>query len=272
MSPSSMPLRLPPRPPLDRCVDFFWVADTYRARTSRERVLASGAQVLVIPLEGQPIEFHADAQAPLLGRFFDGVLFGARHGPSVIGTGFGATVGIHFKPGGARPFFDLPADELQNQAAPLEALWGHSGRLLREQLAQAPGSRERVGVLESFLIARAQRLERPQALHEALRAFEEPGLPSVAEVNRRTGLSPKRLLALFRDEVGLAPKAFWRVGRFRAALRDLEAGTHRSIALAGAHGYFDQAHFLREFRALAGSSPREYLAHRVPGSDHVSIV
>lgn len=266
-----MPLRLMPRSPLDRFIEFFWAADTYHARTPRERVLASSGQVLVIPLDGQPVEFGADAHAPVLSRFFDGVLFGARRGPTVIGTAFGRTVGIHFKPGGARPFFELPAHEFQDRVVPLEAMWGRSGELLREQLAQARGPSERIGLLESFLLARARCLERPQALGAALCAFEEPGLPSVAEVNRRTGLSPKRLIALFRDEIGLSPKAFWRVERFRAALRDLEAGHHRGAALAGEHGYFDQAHFLREFRALAGSGLREYLVHRVPGSDHVSI-
>jgi AraC-like DNA-binding protein len=69
----------------------------------------------------------------------------------------------------------------------------------------------------------------------------------------------------------LSPKAFWRVRRFRAALRDLEQGALSGAALACEHGYFDQAHFLREFRALSSSSPREYLAARVAGTDHVSV-
>ena len=93
----------------------------------------------------------------------------------------------------------------------------------------------------------------------------------MAEVNRRTGLSPKRLLALFHDEVGLTPKAFWRVRRFRAALAELENGTDRGASLAARHGYFDQAHFLREFRGFAGSNPSEYMAARIAGTDHVAL-
>jgi AraC-like DNA-binding protein len=101
-------------------------------------------------------------------------------------------------------------------------------------------------------------------LRASLAAFDESGLPSVAEVNQRTGLSPKRLLALFRDEVGLSPKAYWRVRRFRAALRDINRGVLRGADLAAQHGYCDQAHFLREFRQLSGSTPREYRAARRP--------
>jgi AraC-like DNA-binding protein len=114
-------------------------------------------------------------------------------------------------------------------------------------------------------------LEQRHALRASLAAFEESDLESVAEVNRRTGLSPKRLLALFREEIGLCPKSYWRVRRFRAALQDLDDGVLRGAPLAAQHGYCDQAHFLREFRALAGSSPTEYLMARVPGTDHVSL-
>jgi AraC-like DNA-binding protein len=196
----------------------------------------------------------------------------ARISPLIIGPSLGPTVGVKFRPGGALPFFDVPADALADQTLSLEALWGTSSRSLRERLMEAPTAAERVHLLETALLQSARRsFELSPALRVSLSAFEEPDLPSVAEVNRRTGLSPKRLLALFREQVGLSPKAFWRVRRFRAALHDLERGALRGAALASEHGYFDQAHFLREFRALAGSSPREYLAARIADTDHVWV-
>jgi AraC-like DNA-binding protein len=88
-------------------------------------------------------------------------------------------------------------------------------------------------------------------------------------VNRRTGLSPKRLLSLFRDEVGLSSKRFWRVRRFHAALRDLNHRAVSGATLAAAHGYFDQARFQREFLALTGLSPRERL---LPASERCRLV
>jgi AraC-like DNA-binding protein len=261
-----------PAPPLDQLIEFFWAADGYPAQTPRERVLPSGASALVIHLDESPMQVYADEHgggpAATSGAFF----CGARTSPLIIGTALRSTVGIHFRPGGARPFFDIPADAVAEQAVPLEALWGPAAHTLREQLAEARTPRERVLVLQAFLLARAGRtLALTPAVRLSFAAFEEPELGSVAEVNRRTGLSPKRLLSLFRDEVGLSPKAFWRVRRFRAALRDLDRGALRGAALAAAYGYFDQAHFLREFRALSGSSPRAYLAARVVGTDHVSL-
>ncbi|WPB73659.1 AraC family transcriptional regulator [Archangium violaceum] len=261
-----------PRAPLDRLVDFFWVSNAHVAQAPRERVLPTGAQALVVHLGESPMRIYPDERTSEPAELSGAILCGARQSPLLIGTAFGSTVGVHFKPGGARPFFDVPADAMAEQTVSLEALWGTSARSLRERLMEAPTPVERVRLLEALLLERVRRsFDLGPALRASLLAFEEPTLTSVAEVNRRTGLSPKRLLALFRDEVGLSPKSFWRVRRFRAALRDLEQGAPRGAALAYEHGYCDQAHFLREFRAIAGSSPREWLAARVAGTDHVSV-
>ncbi|APR81399.1 Transcriptional regulator, AraC family protein [Minicystis rosea] len=261
-----------PRAPLDELVDFFWFSDRHVSSTPRERVLPTSSAALVVHLGDSPMRVYDVEDAADAAEFSGAVLCGARSSPLVIGTALGPTVGIHFKPGGARPFFDVPADALADRAVPLEALWGASARVLHERLSEAPTSLVRVQRLEEIVLERMRRPSDLRAvLHAALAAFEEPDLPSVAEVNQRTGLSPKRLLSLFRDEVGLSPKAYWRVRRFRAALREVERGALRGAAVAAEHGYFDQAHFLREFRALAGSSPREYLAARVAGTGHVSV-
>jgi AraC-like DNA-binding protein len=262
-----------PPSPLDRLVDFFWVSDAYSAQTSRERVLPTGASALVVHLGEHPVEIYEDddhnTKAAHISHTF---MCGARSTPLIIGTCLGPTVGVRFKPGGARPFFDAPAYELVKQVVSLDALWGASARSLRERLAEASAPIERVRILTEFLVARrGQSFELPPALRESLVAFEDPDLMSVAAVNRLTGLSPKRLIAVFRDAVGLSPKAFWRVRRFRAALRDLECRSLSGAALACRHRYYDQAHFLREFRALAGSSPRDYLAARVVTRDHVAV-
>ncbi|WP_426754708.1 DUF6597 domain-containing transcriptional factor [Myxococcus sp. Y35] len=261
-----------PKAPLDTFVDSFWVTDSYVAQAPRERVLPSGTQDLIVHLGESPVRIYADEHSTEATDAPGVIVSGPRSSPLVIGTALGATVGVQFKPGGAYPFFGVPAHSLAEQTVALEALWGAPARALRERMMETSAPLERVQLLEEHLLRRLRRSsERGAALRVALDAFEEPDLTSVAEVNRRTGLSPKRLLALFREEVGLSPKTFWRVRRFRAALRDLEHGTLRGAALAAEHGYFDQAHFLREFRSLSGSNPSEFLAARVTGTDHVSV-
>jgi AraC-like DNA-binding protein len=126
--------------------------------------------------------------------------------------------------------------------------------------------------LEVFLLERARHpFERSPALRVALQAFEVPSLSSVAEVNRLTGLSPKRLNALFRAEVGLSPKVFWRVRRFQGVLRGLERRRTSTAMLAAELGYCDQAHLNREFREVTGMSPRRYLAASRERPNHVAL-
>lgn len=260
---------LRPQPPLDQLVDFFWSSDDYMGTTPRERVLPTGAQALVIHLAPRPMYAYADEQVsePMA---VDAVLCGARSRPLIIGGARGPTVGVQFKPGGARRFFDASAAELAERVISLENLWGREAHLVREQLVEAP-SHARLRLLEGVLRTRTQNFELAPSLRASLAAFEEPDLASVAEVNRRTGLSPKRLLSLFHDEVGLSPKRFWRVRRLHAVLRDLDRRAVSGAALAAEHGYCDQAHFLREFRALTGLTPREYLAGRIVGTDHIAV-
>jgi AraC-like DNA-binding protein len=192
----------------------------------------------------------------------------------VVGAAHTLMMGVHSKPGGAVPFLGVAAGELGATCAPLDALWGRSAADLRCRLLEA-GSREaRFRVLESFLLAKARKLERHPAAALAVKRFDDLELRSVAEVNERTGLSPKRLIALFRDRVGLTPKAFWRVRRFQAAIRGLESAAGAAVSgaeLAVRLGYFDQAHFIREFRELSGMSPGAYLVEERPRTNHVRL-
>jgi AraC-like DNA-binding protein len=263
-----------PRPPLDQLVDFLWVSERYPAQAPRERVLPSGALALIINLGADRFDIYAHDDAPESLDVGSAILCGGRARPVVIGTAvLGSTIGVQFKRGGARPFFDVPAGALEEHVVPLEAVWGATGRALRARLLEAPTGAERVRVLEDVLLERARgRLAMPVLLRAALSAFEDQGLSSVADVRGRFGLSAKRLLQLFHDEVGLTPKAYWRVRRFRAALAHLDQGTMKGAALAATLGYADQAHLIREFRSISGGSPREYLCRRVgANSDHVSL-
>jgi AraC-like DNA-binding protein len=96
------------------------------------------------------------------------------------------------------------------------------------------------------------------ALGEFARA---PHIRSVLEVTKEAGLSRRRFAQLFREQVGLTPKLFCRLHRFRGVLRQIALGAPvdwADIALAG--GYCDQSHLVHEFRDFSGTSPSAYLA------------
>jgi AraC-like DNA-binding protein len=96
----------------------------------------------------------------------------------------------------------------------------------------------------------------------------EPSI-TVAEVCALTALSPKRLTALFGTEVGLTPKTYLRVRRLQAALRRLETGTQQGADIAADLGYFDQAHFVRDFRSFTAITPSQYPRRRANLPSHL---
>lgn len=156
---------------------------------------------------------------------------------------------VHFRPGGAFPFLGMPSSDLENAYVGLDQVWGRAGIELHERLIGAPTMAARFSILENFLLSRPWSLARRHpGVAAAMAAIEDNPSIRMADIRDLVGMSTKRLIALFRAEVGLSPKAYARIRRFQAALRLL--GTGRPGARVAADvGYFDQAHFVREFRS-----------------------
>jgi AraC-like DNA-binding protein len=94
----------------------------------------------------------------------------------------------------------------------------------------------------------------------------------IADMIDTIGVSPRWLTQVFRAEVGLTPKRYQRIQRFQAALCRIERNKHIDWAdIAFASGYFDQAHFIHDFRAFSGLSPTDYYALRGARLNHVPM-
>jgi AraC-like DNA-binding protein len=252
--------RYVPRPPLSDFVELLWLFERAAPAHDSERVLPTGTVELVINLgERTAGGFDALVAGPH-SRFF------------VIDTnGPTSVMGAHFKPGGAFAFLGLPVDELCNLHVPLEALWGRRAHELRERLLATTGGPEaRLELLERLLLSFfARREAHHAAVGHALAAFGR-GPCRIAGVVDQTGLSPRRFIRLFRDEVGLTPKSFCRVRRFQNAVLALHGAHEVDLArTALACGYYDQSHMVHDFRDFAGLSPTSYLSRDVMHMNHV---
>lgn len=247
------------RPPLSNYADLLWLAEGYVQPHSRERLLPTGNMDMVLSLDaGRGGDTVSGAQS----RF---MLLDTSHPLSLIG--------VRFRPGGGFPFFGVPAGELQNLSVPLETLWGTQAGELREQLLETTTPAARFDILERVLLQRLRtsRSHSP-VVRYAIGRFRDPTqAASVAAVVERTGFSQRHFIASFRDEVGLTPKLFARITRFRRVIDSLQGS--RQIHWSGLAlecGYFDQAHFIHDFRDFAGISPSVYLQQRM-SSNHVRM-
>lgn len=178
---------------------------------------------------------------------------------------------VHFRPGGAFPFLGIPLDDLENAHVGVDHIWGRAGIELHERLIDAPTLAARFRILENFLLSRPwSSARRHPGVAAALAAIEDNPSIRMADIHDLVGMSTKRLIALFRAEVGLSPKAYARIRRLQAALRLLGAGMP-GARVAAQVGYFDQAHFVREFRSFTGMTPTHYAEQRILLPSHVPV-
>jgi len=252
--------RTPPLP-LSRFVATVWLAEGYVAGPHRlERIMPTGSCDLIVDL-----------------RASGGALVSGPHSESfVIETSAQVSVaGAQFKPGGALPFFALPMDELRNLHVPLGDLWGSLAAELRERLAGAATPDRKLAVIEQVLRRRLTRVGRfHDGVAYALHEFEhDPEVIKVADVIDRIGISHRRFLDLFTAHVGLRPKVFCRIRRFQRVLEQIRQRRHIEWAdVALSCGYYDQAHFIKEFHAFSGVNPSTYVAAAGAHPNHMPIV
>jgi len=170
-------------------------------------------------------------------------------------------VGIRFRPGLGRSFLHVPPGQLTDLLVPVEDLWGRAGRELSRQLEDASSVIERVALLAGA--ARATQTQ-VNVLHQAIGALvATEGEADLDGIASQANLSPRQFRRRCQEEAGLSPKHLCRVLRFRRALRILDSGAIWNAAdLAAECGYYDQAHFIRDFREFQGCTPGEYAASR----------
>ena len=124
-----------------------------------------------------------------------------------------------------------------------------------------------------FILLHFSNLSLTPAVTGALKEFQKvPAAMTMNEVAEQSGLSQRRFIEVFRNAVGLTPKLFCRVRRFREALRQVDSGRPviwSDVALSC--GYYDQAHFIHDFRAFSGINPTSYLEQRGVWHSHVVI-
>ncbi len=265
-----------PGPPLDRFIQMFWYSHGYVPGHGRDRIMPCGNCGMILNLRENQCRVY-DRENPSQCRTSSGI--------SVVGPGTEyfvidtaeqySVVGVEFRPGGAFSILG-PPEELHGRHVSLEDIWGAEAADLRIQVLEAATPEKMFCVLERAFLARVgPEVEVHPAVRFALGRFHAaPAGDTVAEVKNAIGLSPRRFVQVFREQVGLNPKLYCRVRRFRQVLAAIGAGRPVEWSrVAMDAGYFDQAHFIHDFKAFSGVSPRAYVASRPIGKyrNHVPM-
>lgn len=177
------------------------------------------------------------------------------------------TTGVRFHLGGLAPFARAALRPFTDRTVPPHEVLGEGARALEETLRPLlddPDAQARA--LDAFfvdLLASAPPLD---AFSRALAlAVETRGAASVDAMAAAAGVSSRHLDRLFARHLGIPPKTLARVVRFQSALRALMQEPDGTLAdVAASAGYFDQAHFIKDFRKMTGGVPRGYRGYYPP--------
>ena len=199
-----------------------------------------------------------------MGRTGPLLLTGPRVAPLVT-TVCGGDVywGVHVLPGAAGALFHLPAGSLRDALGPAE-LWLDPAWC--RGWSPAVDGEDDAWVLHRVALALRKLVPGAAPLDAAVMAAVErilhtQGTIAIAALAREVALSPRQLRRRFQAAAGLSPKELSRVRRLRAAAAAAALSERSWIELAGDGGYADQAHLVREFRSLLGTTPGSFEQH-----------
>lgn len=262
-------------PPLDlaRFVRFFWVLehDVADSEPYFHRTMADGCAEMVFHYQGRFDEIIDDDKKRL--SFRSGI-----HGQSqsfrrfVIGENFGI-FGVYLYPFAIPALLGIPAAEFSNQMPDLTECLGKKGTELEEQMMLAQDHTGRADIISTFLRAhlRSMPTYEPAVFSVINDIIQTKGLAKVPELADRSFLSTRQFERKFLTFSGFSPKLFSRIIRFHAALN--EYGNHQKSLTEIAYecGYYDQSHFIRDFKAFSGEHPRTYFSGHAEGMGYRDV-
>ncbi|MEL6824413.1 MAG: helix-turn-helix domain-containing protein, partial [Calditrichota bacterium] len=180
---------------------------------------------------------------------------------SLLAMAAGTTMlAIRFTTAGARSILHLPTFHLKNQFLDASCVLGNEVNELQDRLLESSSTDEMFELVNTYLTGRIQFERRMDVVAAIAEGFPFHEAVSIKKLADYAGYSHKQLISLFRNFVGVTPKMFQRLRRFQHTLDSLSgqngADWHDLVYRLG---YYDQAHFINEFKTFSGYTPTRYL-------------
>jgi AraC-like DNA-binding protein len=251
-----------PTPGLQSFIKCFWtLEDNKSPRQERQRIVPDGCMEMIFHYGDLYRQYFNDGNSVIQPRSF---IFGQITSYiEVAPTGSSGIVAARFFPEGLMPFLPIPVSSLENKALSLEKIFGAKGKTLEEAVISAPGTKQRIQLIEDFLMNMPTK---PQAIDTVTKAcvkeiFQSQGQAGMMELANKANINRRNMERRFAAAIGMSPKQLSKVVRLQAAVKMLGQKKISSLtSLAHENGYYDQAHFIKDFKEFTGVSPKLFFA------------
>ncbi|MHA4809016.1 DUF6597 domain-containing transcriptional factor [Flavitalea flava] len=188
---------------------------------------------------------------------------------SIKSLGKNTMLGIRFYAHSAAYFFKEPVSLFTNEIIHAADLLGRSITILQERLLETYDLNSRISLLEEYLLNRltvsGKKHHKIKFIGEIAASLQDNASnEKIISVSIRNNISTRYLTQLFSEYTGLAPKLFCKINRFQHSLNLIQANDQKLTGIAYDSGYFDQSHFIREFKLFTGITPTSFATQAFP--------
>lgn len=243
---------------LSEFIRFYWVLESNESYTHHE--MSDVCSELVFHYNGQ---FDEVLDNGIKIKSFASGLQGQNNRTRVfsINKGFGI-FGVYFYPHAIPVLFNIPAFNLTNQLVDINDLLGRDGNGLEERIMLAENNQARVTILETFLqlkLSKSCNLQLP--IYRAIKTIiQNKGLVKINRLVADYSLSERQFERQFCRYAGFSPKLFSRIVRFHSAMDQYGRNNKSLTKIALDCGYYDQSHFINDFKQFSGLNPKEFFS------------
>ncbi|MFT3827502.1 MAG: helix-turn-helix transcriptional regulator [Chitinophagaceae bacterium] len=255
-----------PSPALAAYIRCYWSLEAEGTGLSaeRDRIFPDGCMELIFHYGDQYKKYHTTDNADLQPHsFIHGQLTGFME---IEATGNTGIFSVRFHPGGLRPFIPFGLDEITDTYISIKDCWNKEGDILEDRMLNAVSNAERINILESFLLQKlATRHSYNPVIDQCVKTIiHHHGNITVDQLATSMHIGRRHLERQFIAQVGLSPKLLARITRFQQVLNIIESNQHHNLtSVAHQGGFYDQAHFIKDFKEFTGLNPKQYFSEEL---------
>lgn len=233
----------------------------YTAEHRADKLLPDGGIYLIINMLEKPGKLYKNEELKSYKEFKNCFISGQHKSYIFIEADHSSNMAVKFKLGGAAPFFDFAISQLNNKVQQVAPLIGNEIEKVRKEIIAEKNVAKKIELIENYFLRSIRKdfVYNPVFAEVLQSLTENPQLSLVKAMADKMNISQKHLITLFNKQVGLTPKSLVRIFRFQKVIHELEKKKKVDwMQVATDCGYYDQAHFIKDFHTFSGIKPSVY--------------